>query len=153
MSPWQNRFGVEAIISAHPSPVGISIRAWEEADFPAIQALSEAAGWTTTRERPAEAVVAWQHSWPALVAVADGALIGFSRALSDGGVTTYVAEVLVAPDWRGRGIARALLDITQRLCPGSRLDLLAARESRGFHAHLGFRSFAGVRRSWQELDV
>jgi GNAT superfamily N-acetyltransferase len=85
--------------------------------------------------------------------VADGALIGLCRALSDGGVTTSVAELLVAPDWRGRGSARALLDIIQRLCPGSRLDLLATRESQGFHEHMGFRSCAGFRRGWQELDA
>ena len=145
--------GSEALAATLTLPVGVSIRAWDETDFPAIQTLAQAEGWSTPRERPGEALTAWQRSWPALVAVVDGALIGFCRALSDGDVTTYVAELLVAPGWRRQGIATALLDITQRLCPGSRLDLLATSESRGFYEHMGFRVFAGFRRSWQEREA
>jgi GNAT superfamily N-acetyltransferase len=151
VAPWHNRADVEVFAGALTLPASVVIRAWAEADFPAIQTLSEAEGWPTPRERPGEALAAWQRSWPALVAVMDGALIGFCRALSDGLVTTYIAELLVVPGWRRQGIASALLDVTQRLCPGSRLDLLATEESRGFYARMGFRAFAGFRRSWQEL--
>lgn len=129
---------------------GVLIRAWEEADFPTIQALSTAEGWPTPTERPDAALSAWRNSWPALVAVGDGSVIGFLRALSDGAVTTYVAELLVAPAWRGKGIASALLDAAHALAPGSRLDLLATGASRTFYEHLGYRSFSGFRASWEE---
>ena len=108
--------GSEALAATLTLPVGVSIRAWDETDFPAIQTLAQAEGWSTPRERPGEALTAWQRSWPALVAVVDGALIGFCRALSDGDVTTYVAELLVAPGWRRRGIATALLDMVKDGC-------------------------------------
>ncbi|HEX6777218.1 MAG TPA: GNAT family N-acetyltransferase [Ktedonobacterales bacterium] len=143
---------LQAIIRALKLPNGVTIRPWEEADFLAIQRLSEAEGWPTPLERPEEALQAWRHSWPALVAVADQSVIGFCRALSDGAVTTYVAEVLVAPAWRGQGIASALLEASQRLYPGSRLDLLALPTSRSFYEGAGFRPFAGFRLSWPERE-
>ncbi|HLH60553.1 MAG TPA: hypothetical protein VKV20_02620 [Ktedonobacteraceae bacterium] len=52
-------------------PAGITIRPWDEADFPAIQRLSLAEGWTSPTQRPADSLFAWQHSWPALVAIED----------------------------------------------------------------------------------
>lgn len=64
----------------------------------AIQHLSVAEGWTTPADRPDDALAAWRHSWPSLVALHEGTVIGYSRGLSDGAVTTYIAEVLVAPD-------------------------------------------------------
>ena len=36
-------------------------------------------------------------------------LIGFARALSDGVATAYVGSVMVDPDYRRRGVGRALL--------------------------------------------
>ena len=134
-------------------PPGVAIRPWTDADFPVIQVLSIAEGWTTPRDRPAAALQAWRNSWPALVAMVDGDVIGFVRAVSDGAVTTYVAEVLVVPDWRSKGIASALLESTQRLFPGSRLDLLASATSRGFYEHRRFRPFPGFRRSWPSRPV
>jgi GNAT superfamily N-acetyltransferase len=142
---------VTRVAAALRLPAGLAIRPWTDADFPTIQALSTAEGWTTPRDRPAAALQAWRSSWPALVAVSDETMIGFVRTVSDGAVTTYVAEVLVAPDWRGKGIASALLDATQRLCPGTRLDLLPSESSRGFYQHQRFRPFPGFRRSWGEL--
>jgi GNAT superfamily N-acetyltransferase len=134
-------------------PPGVGIRPWVEGDFPAVQRLSEAEGWPTPLERPAEALAAWRRSWPTLVAVAEQEVIGFCRALSDGSVTTYIAELLVAPGWQGQGIGSALLEASQRLCPGSRLDLLAMETSRRFYERVGFRPFYGFRLSWQEREA
>lgn len=124
----------------------ITIRDWTRADFVAIQALSHAAGWPTPVDRPAAVLAAWERSWPALVAVADEEAIGFLRALSDGEVTTYVAELLVTPAWRGHGVGRALLAACRARVPGTRLDLLATSSSVDFYRHLGFRDFPGFRR-------
>ncbi|MGN6696689.1 MAG: GNAT family N-acetyltransferase [Thermomicrobiales bacterium] len=143
---------VAALASALALPAGVTVRAWMEDDFPAVQQLSAAEGWPTPLHRPETARQAWRHSSPALVAVADGAVIGFLRGLSDGGVTVYVAEVLVAPAWRGRGLGMALLELAQRLNPGARLDLLATAASRAFYERAGFRPFYGYRLSWEERE-
>ncbi len=37
-------------------PPGIGIRAWSDADFPTIQRLSSAEGWTSPTQRPTESL-------------------------------------------------------------------------------------------------
>ena len=58
-------------------PSGINIRPWGEADFPAIGRLSQALGWPSPTQRPADSLLAWQHSWPALVAIEGERVVGF----------------------------------------------------------------------------
>lgn len=135
-----------AVLRGCAAPAGVTIRPWEEADAPAIAALSAAEGWMTPVERPDADLAAWRAAWPALVAEADGAPVGSLRALSDGAVTTYVAGLLVAPAWRGRGLGRALLDACQALAPTTRLDLLAEAAAAEFYRRTGFRQWAGFRR-------
>ena len=146
----QRQDGVLSITRTLTLPQGVTIRPWKEADFSAIQRLSAAEGWPTPLDRPKESLAAWRYSWPALIAETGQEAIGFCRALSDGAVTTYIAELLVAAGWRRQGIASALLETSQRLYPGSRLDLLAIETSRSFYERVGFRSFYGFRLSWAE---
>jgi GNAT superfamily N-acetyltransferase len=130
-------------------PAGVAVRAWSEADFPAIQSLSDAEGWPTPRTRPEECRAAWRCSWPALVATHDAAIIGFVRALTDAEVTLFVPELLVAPAWQGKGIGRLLLDVCHTLYPHVRIELLATGASAPFYAAVGFRSFHGYRKSYR----
>ena len=128
----------------------VTIRAWAKADFPAIQQLSSAEGWPTPTVRPAEALVSWRNAWPTLVAICDDKeLVGFVRALTDGEVTMYIAELLVAPTWRGRGVGRALLDACHLLFPHTRLDLLSTQSADQFYEASGFRRFQGFRKSYR----
>lgn len=151
MSPDKKRQLLAMVLREIQLLPDVTLRVWQDADFPAVQRLSDGEGWPTPRERPVAAIQAWRTSWPALVAVSEVSVVGFLRAVSDGSVTTYVAEVLVDPQWRGQGIGAALLDATQCLCPGSRLDLLSTEGSNAFYERAGFRPFPGFRRSWREL--
>jgi GNAT superfamily N-acetyltransferase len=139
--------GIEAALAELALPAGIAIRAWAEADFPAIQRLSSAEGWPTPTARPEEALVSWRNAWPTLVALREGEMVGFVRALTDGEVTMYIAELLVAPEWRGRGVGRALLHACHLLFPHSRLDLLSTESADRFYEANGFRRFQGFRKS------
>ena len=130
-------------------PAGIAIRTWAEADFPEIQRLSSAEGWPTPTARPVEALVSWRNAWPTLVAIGDDGLVGFVRALTDGEVTMYIAELLVTPAWRGRGVGRALLDACHLLFPHTRLDLLSTQSADQFYEASGFRRFQGFRKSYR----
>lgn len=130
-------------------PAEIEIRAWTDADFPSIQRLSSAEGWTSPTLRPADSLFAWQHSWPALVAVQDGMVVGFVRSLTDGAITMFIAEMAVDAQFRSRGIGRALLDVCHFLYPTTRLDLLSADDARGFYKACGFRFIHdGMRKSY-----
>jgi GNAT superfamily N-acetyltransferase len=76
-------------------------------------------------------------------------MIGFVRALTDGEVTMYIAELFVSPDWRGQRIGRALLDTCHLLYPHTRLDLLSTEAADQFYESNGFRRFQGFRKSYQ----
>ncbi len=129
-------------------PPGIRLRAWQEGDFTAIQVMSSAEGWQTPMHRPDEARAAWRASWPALVALKGDEVVGFLRAVSDGAITTYIAEMAVAPAYRGHGLGRALVEACYRLVPSTRLDLLSMESSVPFYEASGFRPFKGYRKSW-----
>ena len=138
---------VVAALSGATLPPGIIIRPWMAHDFLAIQRLSSAEGWPTVWLRPTEAMAAWGRSWPALVATDGESVVGFLRALTDGEVTTYVAELLVERSWRRKGIGLALVDTCQALCPHTRIDVLSADSAAEFYEAGGFRPSAGFRRS------
>jgi RimJ/RimL family protein N-acetyltransferase len=127
---------------------GVALRNFEEADFPSIQRLSDLEGWPTPSNRPAEALSAWQNSYPALVAVHQGQVIGFLRAITDRAVTTYIAELLVAAIWRGQGIGNALIEACHEQVPSTRLDLLSTDLEDSFYQADGFRRFQGFRKSF-----
>lgn len=148
MLPLEKRPRRDPSPGARGLPPGVSVRAWRLSDFPAVQRLARAEGWGTPIERPTEALRAWRRSWPALVATEGDAVIGFLRAVSDGAVTTYVAELLVASSHRGAGLGTALLAACRRAAPGARIDLLADESRRGYYHRQGFRSFLGFRKSW-----
>ncbi|GCE24576.1 hypothetical protein KDA_00600 [Dictyobacter alpinus] len=130
-------------------PEGIAIRPWNEADFSAIQQLSSAEGWTSATQRPDDMLLAWQQSWPALVAVKDETVVGFVRGLTDGAITLYVADLAVDARMRGKGIGHALLDTCHFLYPTARIDLLSTENARAFYQARGFRILSnGMRKSY-----
>lgn len=123
---------VTAALAGITLPPGVAIRPWAKADFPSIQALSDAEGWPTPRIRPEAARDAWWCSWPTLVATTDTDIIGFVRALTDGEVTLFVPELLVAPAWQGKGLGRCLQDVCHGLYPRVRIELFATESSASF---------------------
>lgn len=128
-------------------PQAVTLRPWRAADFPAIQRLAQAEGWTTFVQQPDASLGAWERSWPALVLDHEGQVVGFLRALSDGAISCYVADVLVEGAWRRQGLGALLLRVCQRLVAPAHLDLLAVPEAEAFYRAEGFRPFAGFRRS------
>lgn len=72
-----------------------------------VLALYESAGWWP--ERTAEQVRAVLRAAPAVGAWHGQDLVGFARAVTDGILRAYVEDVVVLPDWRGRGIGQALI--------------------------------------------
>ena len=72
---------------------------------------------------------------------ADGRLIATARANSDGARHAYVADVAVAPSWRGRGLGqclmRLLLDHPQ--LRGAAFVRLATADAQAFYERFGFQ--------------
>ena len=76
----------------------------------------------------------------AVIAVDDGQVVGFARALCDDASNGYIGTVAVSEEKRGRGIGRALVDRLMGDNPNITWVLRAGRsDSVGFWEKMGFR--------------
>jgi ribosomal protein S18 acetylase RimI-like enzyme len=110
------------------------------ADVNAAVDLLEGQYWTrgVTREALAKAQLgasAWLGARDA-----QGRLIATARANSDGSRHAYVADVAVAPEYRGRGLGEALvrLLLDHPQVRGSALVRLATSDAQAFYQRFGF---------------
>lgn len=143
---------IAAIVANMPLLPGVTIRGMTEIDFPAIYALSDAEGWNSPHVSKAQTLEAWQKSWPALVVVHDRQVIGFLRALTDGVITTYIADILVAPDWQRQGLGRALLEVCHQLTPRTHFVLMSVKEAVKFYEKDGFEHTIGFSKGFPLPD-
>lgn len=75
-----------------------------------------------------------------VVAVDGDRIVGFARALCDGATNAYISTVAVAPDRRGQGIGRQLVERLMSGDTDGRITwvLRARPDSVGFWSRLGF---------------
>lgn len=71
-------------------------------------------------------------------AIRDGnRLVGILNALSNG-FSAYLAYLVVAPDWQGRGLGRALLAKYDETFADCQREFMAAKTAVGFYEHAGY---------------
>ena len=92
---------------------------------------------------PREALVRSHLNSSAWVAARDddGRVVGSARALADGAKYAWIYDVIVAPDWRARGLGAALMRLLldHPAVRGARTVLLGTRDAQSFYARFGFR--------------
>ena len=69
------------------------------------------AGWIALGDDTAFLLPALQGSFLVAGAFADGELAGTARVLSDGVSDAYIQDVVVAPEYRGQGLGRGLVEL------------------------------------------
>ncbi len=68
-----------------------------------------------------------------------GRQVGFARAISDGAIVAYLADVYVLAECRGRGLGLELVRETVDGCEGRSVRwLLHTADAQGLYARLGF---------------
>lgn len=123
------------------SPVGTRLLcAMGEEEVEAAAELLSLAYWNTDRTK--EQLARAQLGSPAWVGAKDeqGCLIATARAISDGSKYAWVYDVMVAPDWQGKGLGKTLMRLLldhPRVRDSSAV-FLSTRDAQGLYAKFGF---------------
>lgn len=76
----------------------------------------------------------------------DGRQVGFARVISDRAVFGYLADVFVIPEFRGRGLAKALVRsiLEHPDLHDLQVFLLRTRDAHGLYSQVGFEPLPRV---------
>jgi GNAT superfamily N-acetyltransferase len=105
--------------------------------------LREAVGWLRLPYQQAEAGL--RHSLFTVAAISDHQVVGMGRLVGDGVTICYVQDVIVLPEYQGKGIGGAILDrlithVKERGMPDTyiKIGLFSAKGKEGFYEGFGF---------------
>ena len=85
------------------------IREYTDCNMDEVLSLYASVGWTAYTDRPDMLERAFLGSREILGAYADEKLIGLIRAVGDGASILYIQDLLIYPEFQGKGIGTALL--------------------------------------------
>lgn len=114
----------------------IKIKDGTEKDIENVINACIAEGWGTFASRKEDFKKAISNSI-LIVAYDSDNFVGFTRAISDGYITTFLCELLIVKEYRNKGIGRMLVNHIMNVYPNTRLDLIS--EADGFYEKLTFR--------------
>ncbi len=121
------------------------VTSWESDE---IVTLYRAGGWWKQGYDPAELPVLIRSSFAFAVAVDEktGSAIGMGRVVSDGVSDAYIQDLVVMPDFRGRGIGKKILASLVEYCLSHRvywIGLIAEPGTAEFYIPAGFSRMEG----------
>jgi GNAT superfamily N-acetyltransferase len=111
--------------------------------------LYDSTGWNDEYQLSADEIYnCLSASWYMVSAYDGDLLVGFGRILSDGKLHALITEMIVLPEYQGRGIGRRILKYITDICLVHEIrdiQLFAAKGKAGFYEKYGYkrRSEAG----------
>jgi ribosomal protein S18 acetylase RimI-like enzyme len=103
--------------------------------------LRRACGWPVPDTQVCQRALA--GSLAGFVAVLDGRTIGMGRIVGDGSLINYIQDLIVLPEYQGKGIGKAIMDammafLGAQAAAGSDVALISAPKAIGFYQRYGF---------------
>jgi len=107
----------------------------------AFKALRDTAGWGDISLGKAQLVLA--NSLHGVTAYDGETAIGMARVIGDGVINAYIQDVIITPDYRGKGIGKAIMlalisDMKKSIPADCTIGLLAAKGQEGFYTSFSF---------------
>ena len=100
--------------------------------------LYKANGWSST-EKPEKLIPALKNSDALVTARISGKLVGIGNAISDGSLVVYYPHMLVHPDYKSKGVGRAMMELLKQKYSSFHQQMLTADvDAIGFYKSLGF---------------
>ena len=107
------------------------------------QALRHAVGWPKIEEKMAE--IGLKNSQYIIFAIYNGKTIGMARVIGDGGYYMTVVDVIVLPEYQGKGIGKTMMqkvmEYSQSCVSGKQIANVALFSAKGrepFYEQHGF---------------
>ena len=109
-------------------------------DYEPVRQFLAEVGWQDRVRDPEQFRRMMEKTDRTVIAWDDSRVVGFARALCDGVSNGYISMVAVAPDRRGQGIGRALVECLIEDDPNITWVLRGGRGSGGFWKKMGFKA-------------
>ena len=105
------------------------------------QRLREAVGWDRVDVEATETGLG--NALFSVCVVYRDQVVGCGRIVGDGGIYFYIQDIIVLPEFQGRGLGRRVMDaVMDYLCshahPNAFIGLMAAKGVSGFYEKYGF---------------
>ncbi len=111
-------------------------------DIDQFYPLFETTGWNKTYQASREELKRALANSQLVISAYDGPqLVGVGRVVTDGVLHAMIYEMIVLPEWQGRGIGTRLLHMLLEWCEQRQIrdiQLFCARGKRGFYERNGF---------------
>jgi aralkylamine N-acetyltransferase len=91
------------------------------------------------KRRPEQLEKAFKASFVCLAAFAGDKLIGLARALCDGQYQAAIYDVVLLPEYQGRGVGKEIMRRLREMLPVKSVILYAAPGREGFYAKCGYK--------------
>jgi GNAT superfamily N-acetyltransferase len=107
--------------------------------------LRKSVGWNEIENNLALKTI--ENALFIITAIIDEKIIGLTRVSGDGGYTIFITDVIVLPEYQGKGIGRKLMTKAMDFIKnnflqngqGACINLMAAKGKESFYKKFGFR--------------
>ena len=106
-----------------------------------MKAFHAAVGWDNVDD--AATAIALRNTLFGCVVLHSNKTIGCGRVIGDGGLYFYIQDIVVLPEYQGRGVGKMIMNevmdfIAQTARPNAFIGLMSAKDKAGFYVKFGF---------------